>query len=56
MKRSRRNFLKQSALLSATCIVGSPLVSRSANPSVIVVGAGAFGGWTALNLVSEVQR
>ena len=53
MKRSRRNFLKQSALLSATCIVGSPLVSRSANPSVVVVGAGAFGGWTALNLVQR---
>jgi glycine/D-amino acid oxidase-like deaminating enzyme len=29
---------------------------RSSAPSVIVVGAGAFGGWTALNLVQRGAR
>lgn len=49
-RSSRRSFLQESALLSATFIVGSPKLSHSSFPSIIVVGAGAFGGWTALNL------
>src|SRR5258707_13700375 len=53
---SRRDFLKESALLGSTYFVGSPRLPRSSAPSVIVVGAGAFGGWTALNLVQRGAR
>jgi glycine/D-amino acid oxidase-like deaminating enzyme len=53
---SRRDFLRESALLGATYFVGSPQLPRSSAPSVIVVGAGAFGGWTALNLVQRGAR
>ncbi len=52
-KASRRSFLKESALLGAAYYVGSPKFSSSSAPSVIVVGAGAFGGWTALHLVQR---
>jgi glycine/D-amino acid oxidase-like deaminating enzyme len=52
-KASRRSFLKGSALLGAAYCVGSPKFSSSSTPSVIVVGAGAFGGWTALHLVQR---
>lgn len=50
---SRRSFLKTSALLAG----GSLLHALSATgtvkkkPSVVVVGAGAFGGWSALHLL-----
>jgi sarcosine oxidase len=47
---SRRTFLKISAGAGAAYIFGSPAVARSVRPSVIVVGAGAFGGWAALQL------
>src|ERR1700681_26445 len=53
---SRRDFLRESALLGATYFVGSPQFPRSSAPSVIVVGAGAFGGWTALNLLQRGAR
>jgi sarcosine oxidase len=53
---SRRDFLRESALLGATYFVGAPRLPRSSAPSVIVVGAGAFGGWTALNLVQRGAR
>src|SRR5882724_10683940 len=53
---SRRDFLRESVLLGATYFVGSPRLPRSSAPSVIVVGAGAFGGWTALNLVQRGAR
>ena len=53
---SRRDFLRESALLGATYFVGSPQLPRSSAPSVIVVGAGAFGGWTALNLMQRGAR
>ncbi len=43
-------------MLGATYFVGSPRLPRSSAPSVIVVGAGAFGGWTALNLVQRGAR
>jgi sarcosine oxidase len=39
--------------VSTTCIFGSSKLSFSSTPSVIVVGAGAFGGWTALHLVQR---
>jgi len=52
-KASRRSFLKESALLGAAYYVGSPKLSSSSTPSVIVVGAGAFGGWTALHLAQR---
>src|SRR6266704_917269 len=50
---SRRSFLKASAVVGATYIVGSPTFAGSLQPSVIVVGAGAFGGWSALHLVER---
>jgi len=52
-KASRRSFLKESASLGVAYYVGSSKFSSSSTPSVIVVGAGAFGGWTALH---HVQR
>jgi sarcosine oxidase len=48
---SRRVFLKGLAMSGAACIAGSPAVARSLQTSVIVVGAGAFGGWSALQFV-----
>ena len=64
LKVSRRWFLKASAALGGwTAFAATPVFnnmasnrqSKSANsgtkPSVIVVGAGAFGGWTALYLL-----
>jgi glycine/D-amino acid oxidase-like deaminating enzyme len=50
---SRRTFLKASALAGAAYMVGSPAFSGSLQSSVIVVGAGAFGGWSALQLVRK---
>src|SRR5258705_13549285 len=57
---SRRSLLKGGAALvalSASRVV-SPLVAAaaSAKPRVAVVGAGAFGGWTALHLVRRGAR
>ena len=48
---SRRTFLKTSALAGAAYVAGSPTFARSLRTSVIVVGAGAFGGWSALQLL-----
>jgi monomeric sarcosine oxidase len=46
---SRRDFLRTSVVLSASAAV--PAVRRTSAPlRVAVVGAGAFGGWTALHL------
>jgi len=47
----RRSFLKTSA---AVALGG--LVSMSTQPHVVVVGAGAFGGWTALFLRRQGAR
>src|SRR6476646_2848330 len=55
-KASRRSFLTESALLGATYYAGSSKFSSSSAPSVIVVGAGAFGGWTALHLAQRGAR
>lgn len=46
---SRRTFLKGSASAGAY-LIGSRAFASSSRTSVIVVGAGAFGGWTALQL------
>jgi len=49
LRSSRRAFLKSSAVAGAY-LVGSRALATSLKTSVIVVGAGAFGGWTALQL------
>ncbi len=53
---SRRSFLKSSALAGAACMLRSPALASSAGSSVIVVGAGAFGGWSALQLAHRGMR
>src|SRR5258705_13379500 len=57
---SRRSLLKGGAALvalSASRVV-SPLVAATAGakPRVAVIGAGAFGGWTALHLLRRGAR
>ena len=37
----------------AAYLLGSPRLSSSSRPFVIVVGAGAFGGWSALHLIER---
>src|SRR2546422_6112244 len=57
---SRRSLLKGGAALFAlhASRVLSPLVAATsgAKPRVAVVGAGAFGGWTALHLLRRGAR
>jgi sarcosine oxidase len=48
---SRRTFLKTSAIAGAAYIAGSTAFAGPLRDSVIVVGAGAFGGWSALQLL-----
>ena len=61
---SRRSVLKASAALALIPGFGSPgkpgrpgkpgkpgKIVRRQGPRVVVVGAGAFGGWTALHLL-----
>jgi glycine/D-amino acid oxidase-like deaminating enzyme len=55
MNRSRRSFLQGSAVAGA-CLIGSRALASSRRNSVIVVGAGAFGGWTALHLLNKGAR
>src|SRR5437660_11800811 len=50
---SRRSFLKGSALTGAAYVLGGRVLARPNPLSVIVVGAGAFGGWTALELLRK---
>jgi glycine/D-amino acid oxidase-like deaminating enzyme len=52
MRSSRRSFLKSSAVAGAY-LIGSRAVASSRRNSVIVIGAGAFGGWTALHLLKK---
>ena len=47
---SRRNFLKGAAAARAVSLLGPSIFSLPRQVSVIVVGAGAFGGWSALHL------
>src|SRR5258708_34097406 len=53
---SRWSFLKTSTLVGAGCMRSSPALSSSVGSSVIVVGAGAFGGWSALQLAHRGIR
>src|SRR5258707_10110796 len=53
MNGSRRSFLKGSAVAGTAYIVGSPALAASIRSSVIVVGAGAFGGWSALQFAQR---
>ena len=48
--RSRRGFLKGSVLAATASLVRSRVFAASPRTSVVVVGAGAFGGWSALQL------
>jgi glycine/D-amino acid oxidase-like deaminating enzyme len=48
---SRRTFLKTSAIAGVAYITRSPTFAHSLRASVLVVGAGAFGGWSALQLL-----
>ena len=50
---SRRTFLKISATAGAAYVFGTPAFAKPVRPSVIVVGAGAFGGWSALQLTQR---
>jgi sarcosine oxidase len=52
-KSSRRAFLIGSALTGAAYVAGSPVLASSTRVSVIVVGAGAFGGWSALQFAQR---
>src|SRR6476660_9830973 len=52
-KSSRRLFLKGSAVVGAAYIGGTPALAGSKPVSVVVVGAGAFGGWSALQLAQR---
>jgi glycine/D-amino acid oxidase-like deaminating enzyme len=49
---SRRTFLKSSAVAGAY-LIGSRRLAGSSRSSVAVVGAGAFGGWAAFQLLKE---
>src|SRR5437868_13751181 len=49
---SRRTFIKSSTAVGAY-LMGSRAFASSPRKSVIVVGAGAFGGWTALQLLEQ---
>jgi glycine/D-amino acid oxidase-like deaminating enzyme len=50
-KIPRRTILKSSALLAGMHVLGNALPAASAKPHIAVIGAGAFGGWTALSLL-----
>jgi len=50
---SRRSFLRSGAVGTTACLTRFPAIVSSLRPSVIVVGAGAFGGWTALHLAEQ---
>ncbi len=54
MTLSRRKFLGQAAAIpvAAALLDGRELLARS-KPHIAVVGAGAFGGWTALQLLNR---
>jgi len=55
-KSSRRIFLKNSVIAGATYMVGPPAFASSLRGSVIVIGAGAFGGWSALDLLQRGRK
>jgi sarcosine oxidase len=56
MPPTRRDILKTSMLTPLAAAVGPLAAGQRAGPRVVVVGAGAFGGWTALELVRRGAR
>jgi glycine/D-amino acid oxidase-like deaminating enzyme len=52
-KSSRRTFLKGSSLIEVAYNIHSRAFAGSPKSSAIVVGAGAFGGWSALQLIQR---
>jgi glycine/D-amino acid oxidase-like deaminating enzyme len=56
LNRSRRDFLKSSALAGAACSLSPSVIRSAGRPTAIVVGAGAFGGWAALELLRKGVR
>jgi glycine/D-amino acid oxidase-like deaminating enzyme len=55
-KLSRRDVLKSAALPIAAAATRTKSRKPGKGPQVIVVGAGAFGGWTALHLLRGGAR
>jgi glycine/D-amino acid oxidase-like deaminating enzyme len=56
-RRSRRQFLKTCATTGAASLLAANVTRpAAAGPSVVVIGAGAFGGWTALELLRRGAR
>lgn len=56
-KISRRSVLKAgAALVPATALRAGPRRRQRPGMHVVVIGAGAFGGWTALNLLRRGAR
>lgn len=53
---TRRTFLQSSAALSLAAFPNLDALTGGSRPHVVVVGAGAFGGWTALALVRAGAR
>jgi glycine/D-amino acid oxidase-like deaminating enzyme len=50
MAQTRRNFMK-TALTATAMVTAKSALAAASRSSVVVVGAGAFGGWTALYLL-----
>ncbi|HSE47742.1 MAG TPA: FAD-dependent oxidoreductase [Terriglobales bacterium] len=48
---NRREFVKTGAMVAVAAASGGRAAAEARPKSAIVVGAGAFGGWTALNLL-----
>ena len=53
---SRREMLKTTVALPAAAVFGAATAGAQTGPRVAVIGAGAFGGWTALELVRRGAR
>src|SRR6516165_7685927 len=54
--RPRRRPLKTPPMTETAHTADSPAVAASLGASAIVVGAGAFGGWSALQLLQRGAR
>src|SRR5262245_35845016 len=50
MGLSRRAFLRCAAAIPLAAHLNPQSLLASSSPRVVVIGAGAFGGWTALHL------
>ena len=56
MPVGRRSFLGSLAALPLAGLAGRAVAAGDSTPHVAVIGAGAFGGWTALNLLLSGAR